>query len=60
MTTHNRLTITKITPAYWGISINNPPINIYDPEMFAELNVLLDALDSDKEVKIVVFESANP
>jgi hypothetical protein len=29
-------------PAYWSVSINNPPINLYDPEMFAEINVLLD------------------
>jgi enoyl-CoA hydratase/carnithine racemase len=60
MATRNRLTITKVTPAYWTVLIDNPPINIYDPEMFAELNVLLDTLDSDKEVKVVVLESANP
>jgi enoyl-CoA hydratase/carnithine racemase len=40
--------------------IENPPINLYDPEMFAELNVLMDTLDSDKDIKVVVFESANP
>jgi enoyl-CoA hydratase/carnithine racemase len=56
----NRLTISKVTPAYWRVIINNPPINLYDPEMFAELNVLMDALDADKEVKVAVFESANP
>ncbi|MQY40634.1 Fatty acid oxidation complex subunit alpha [Streptomyces sp. RB17] len=60
MTAHNRLTITKVTPTYWTVLIDNPPINLYDPEMFAELNVLLDTLDSDKEVKVVVLESANP
>ena len=59
MTAQNRLTVTRVTPAYWTVLINNPPINIYDPEMFAELNVLLDALDTDKEVKVVVLESAN-
>lgn len=59
MATRNRLTITKVTPAYWTVLIDNPPINIYDPEMFAELNVLLDKLDSDKEVKVIVLESAN-
>jgi enoyl-CoA hydratase/carnithine racemase len=60
MSTQNRLTITKMSPAYWVISINNPPINIYDPEMFAELNVLLDTLDADEDVKVIVLESANP
>jgi enoyl-CoA hydratase/carnithine racemase len=60
MTINNRLTISKVTPAYWRVTIKNPPINLYDPEMFAELNVLMDAIDADKEVKVAVFESANP
>ncbi len=57
---HNRLNITHVLPAYWRVSFDNPPINLYDPEMFAELNVLMDTLDDDKDVKIVIFESADP
>src|SRR6267143_1804046 len=60
MTTTNRLTISKVTPAYWRVIIENPPINLYDPEMFAELNVLMDRIEADRELKVVVFESANP
>jgi enoyl-CoA hydratase/carnithine racemase len=60
MTASDRLTIFKVTPAYWRITIKNPPINLYDPEMFAELNVLMDAIEADKEIKVTVFESANP
>jgi enoyl-CoA hydratase/carnithine racemase len=56
----NRLTITHVTSAYWRVSINNPPINLFDPEMFAEFNVLMDTLESDKDVKIIVLESENP
>src|SRR5580698_8151779 len=36
-TTDKRLTVTAVTPAYWQITIRNPPINLYDPEMFAPL-----------------------
>jgi enoyl-CoA hydratase/carnithine racemase len=60
MTTHNRLAITEVTSAYWRVIINNPPINLYDPEMFAELNVLMDRIESNKDIKVIVFESANP
>jgi enoyl-CoA hydratase/carnithine racemase len=60
MTIVNRLTISKVTPGFWRVILKNPPINLYDPEMFAELNVLMDAIDADKEVKVAVFESANP
>jgi enoyl-CoA hydratase/carnithine racemase len=60
MPTKNRLTVSKVTPAYWRAVIENPPINLYDPEMFAELNVLMDTIDLDTELKVLVFESANP
>jgi enoyl-CoA hydratase/carnithine racemase len=55
-----RLKISAVTPGYWRVSIDNPPINLYDPEMFAELRVLVDRMDADKHLKVVVFESANP
>ncbi|MGF6505824.1 enoyl-CoA hydratase/isomerase family protein [Paraburkholderia sp. 32] len=60
MTVERRLKITKVTPNYWSVLINNPPINLYDPEMFAEINVLLDELERDKDVQVIVLESANP
>lgn len=56
----NRLTIKAETPSYWRVIIENPPINLYDPEMFAELNVLMDKIETDNDLKVVVFESANP
>src|ERR1700743_254999 len=56
----NRLTIDEVTPAYWRVIIENPPINLYDPEMFAELNVLMDRIDTDRDLKVIVFERANP
>lgn len=56
----NRLTITPVTSSYWRVIIENPPINLYDPEMFAELNVLVDTMDADPNLKVVVLESANP
>jgi len=60
MKMNQRLSISKVTPGYWRITISNPPINLYDPEMFAELNVLMDSIDADKDLKVVVFESTNP
>jgi enoyl-CoA hydratase/carnithine racemase len=59
-TTDKRLTVTAVTPAYWRITIGNPPINLYDPEMFAELRVLMDRIDADKDLKVIVFDSSDP
>jgi enoyl-CoA hydratase/carnithine racemase len=59
-TIRQRLNFKVITPGYWRITIDNPPINLYDPEMFAELRALMDRIDSDPDLKVVVFDSANP
>ena len=40
-------------PAYRSVTLNNPPLNLFDPEMFAELNVLMDQLDADPEAKVI-------
>lgn len=55
----NRLTVIRQSPAYWRIVISNPPINLFDPKMFAELNVLMDNIEGDKDLKVVVFESGD-
>lgn len=59
-TPNKRLIVNKILPAYWRVTIDNPPINLYDPEMFAELRVLMDDIEGDDKLKVVVFDSANP
>lgn len=50
----------QYSAAYWGVIIDNPPINFFDREMADELHALLTKLEEDEAVKIVVFESANP
>src|ERR1700755_1455329 len=59
-TTKERLNVKVVTSGYWRVTIDNPPINLYDPEMFAELRVLMDRMDADPDVKVVVFDSADP
>jgi enoyl-CoA hydratase/carnithine racemase len=54
-----RLTIKKVTPGYWRATLSNPPINLYDPELFAELRVLMDQIEADQDLKVIVFDSAD-
>lgn len=56
----NRLTIVHQSASYWRVIIGNPPLNLFDPKMFAELNVLMDNIENDKDLKVVVFESSDP
>jgi enoyl-CoA hydratase/carnithine racemase len=55
-----RLSVAKVLPGYWRVTIDNPPINMYDPEMFAEFRVLMDDMERDQNLRVVVFDSANP
>ena len=55
----NRLKIVKESKGYWRVVISNPPVNLFDPWMFAELNVLMDKMERDEDLRVVVFESAD-
>ena len=45
---------------YWRVTFDNPPINLFDPDVFAALRVLLDRAESDEDVRVLVFDSADP
>lgn len=53
-------TVQKNTSSYWKVSIDNPPINVFDPEFSIQLRTLMDELEASETLKVVVFESANP
>ncbi len=55
-----KLLIARRSPQYWRVTLNNPPINLFDPEMLDELTGLIDDLERDQHVQVVVFDSAVP
>ncbi len=55
----SRLSIVRESPNFWRVVISNPPLNLFDPQMFAELNVLMDDIEKDSDLKVLVFESGD-
>jgi enoyl-CoA hydratase/carnithine racemase len=53
-----QLRLTRRSPAYWRVTIDNPPINVMGPEMVAQFQDVINALEADEEVRVVVFDSA--
>ena len=49
---------TRLSPAYWRVTIDNPPVNVMGPAMVTQFHDLIQALESDERVKVVVFDSA--
>src|SRR5271154_6528990 len=50
--------VTRRSPAYWRVTIDNPPINVMGPEMVKQFQEVIDALEADEHVRVVVFDSA--
>src|SRR5712691_215185 len=46
------------SPYYWRVTFNHPPLNIFGPDTIPQLNEIITALETDKDVKVVVFDSA--
>jgi enoyl-CoA hydratase/carnithine racemase len=55
-----RFTVTRPSASLWRVTFDNPPVNLVDPTMIVELHRLLTEIEGDKQVAVVVFDSANP
>jgi len=50
--------LTRRSPHYWRVTLDHPPLNIFGPEAIPQLNAVITELETDKQVKVVVFDSA--
>jgi enoyl-CoA hydratase/carnithine racemase len=57
-TSTKRIDLTRRSPQYWRVTLNHPPLNVFGPESIPQLNEIVTALETDKQVKVVVFDSA--
>jgi enoyl-CoA hydratase/carnithine racemase len=57
---YSQIELTEPAPGYLRAQFFNPPINLIDPDTIRELAAKMDRLESDPEVKVVVFSSKDP
>jgi enoyl-CoA hydratase/carnithine racemase len=50
--------LAQRSPEYWRVTLDHPPLNIFGPETIPQLNEIVTAIENDKHVKVVVFDSA--
>jgi enoyl-CoA hydratase/carnithine racemase len=53
-----QIRMSRRSPAYWRVTIDNPPINVMGPEMVKQFQEVIDTLEADEHVRVVVFDSA--
>lgn len=50
--------LVRHSDAYWRVTFNIPPLNIFGPSNIPQLEEIVSSLESDDRVKVVVFDSA--
>jgi len=57
-TVNTQVRLTRRSPAYWRVTIDNPPLNVMGPETVRQFQAVIDELEVDGDVRVVVFDSA--
>src|SRR5262245_49172035 len=58
--TWTHFSVDRRSPGYWRVTFNHAPINTITATTVAELAELVGAIEQDPDLKVVVFDSANP
>jgi enoyl-CoA hydratase/carnithine racemase len=46
-----QIRLTRRSPAYWRVTIDNPPINVMGPDMVQQFQEVINALETDEHVR---------
>ncbi|RVP08656.1 enoyl-CoA hydratase/isomerase family protein [Sinorhizobium meliloti] len=55
-----QIRVEKRTPAYWRVTFDNPPFNIFGPETIPQMERVVAEIESNPKLRVVVFDSAVP
>src|SRR5712672_3595791 len=50
--------LNRQSPSCWRVIFDNPPLNLMGPAFVLEFRDIMTAIETDEQVKVVVFESA--
>jgi enoyl-CoA hydratase/carnithine racemase len=53
-----QIRLARVSPFYWRITFDNPPLNVMGPQFVRELREIITAVEADEEVRVLVFDSA--
>jgi enoyl-CoA hydratase/carnithine racemase len=50
--------LNRISPAYWRVSLDNPPLNLMGSDFVLQFRDIVAAVETDVDVKVVTIDSA--
>jgi enoyl-CoA hydratase/carnithine racemase len=53
-----QIRVSRPSPACWRITFDNPPLNLMGPQFVQEFREIIAAIETDEQIKVVVFDSA--
>ena len=53
-----QIRLSRRSPHYWRMTLDHPPLNIFGPDTIPQLDEVITAIEIDKDVRVVVFDSA--
>jgi len=53
-----QIRLERHSPSYWRATFDHPPLNIFGPGTIPQLEEVIELLERDRDVKVVVFDSA--
>src|SRR5215470_17237682 len=60
MTAAEQFHVSEVSGSYWRVTFDNGPVNLLDPDTIDELSVLIGRIESDLDLRVVVFRSDKP
>jgi enoyl-CoA hydratase/carnithine racemase len=58
MTKTPQIRVSRPSPACWRVTFDNPPLNLMGPQFVQEFREIIGAIETDEQIKVVVFDSA--
>jgi enoyl-CoA hydratase/carnithine racemase len=56
--TSAQVRLDRSSPACWRVTFDNPPLNLMGPQFVLEFREIMSAIETDDQLKVVVFDSA--
>ncbi|MCL8483927.1 MULTISPECIES: enoyl-CoA hydratase/isomerase family protein [Bradyrhizobium] len=56
--TTQEIKLERRLPSYWRVTFDMPPVNIFGPRHLPQLGDIITAIETDPQLKVVVFDSA--
>jgi enoyl-CoA hydratase/carnithine racemase len=57
-TNTTQIRLSRRSPHYWRVTLDHPPLNIFGPDTIPQLDEVITAIEIDKDLRVVVFDSA--